>query len=496
MWRNYRLSLYFANLVYLRGWADLVPVNGDDLYNRKTLPGFHVYFALAADVLALSLLIFAVLSLAPKMPAWLRRCLPVAAMAVMAIAVSFLRGLLIHYVPGSVVAAFLGFLFLCAAVLVIRFSALATRLIKGLALAATPCLAVTFIAPLYYLTRPSPLPPDPPLAQRLAGTPTARVLWIVFDDWDQRLTFENPAAAPPVPTLASLSDRSFAATRALAAQSPIPVINMATANAIPSLLYGKLLLTSETDDPATRRLQFAGIRQPVVLGSGDNVFARIRSQGWNSAIAGWYLPYCRIFAPQLTGCYWDVRYDQAQSASASTLHAAIDETRMLFETDMYSPFGISLVSTRHFEEYEALVAAARRYAADPTIALAFIHFNIPHTPYFYNPEIGRSDRRDHRDDLYIDALKWVDRAVGEILTSVNQAGLEAKTAIILSSDHPARPVLPTDPHVPFIVHLPGEKAGLVSVQEFSTLGTADLALAIAKGEIQTPFEIEKFMIHR
>ena len=166
------------------------------------------------------------------------------------------------------------------------------------------------------------------------------------------------------------------------------------------------------------------------------------------------------------------------------------------ETEMFSPFGRSLVDARHFEEYEALLATAKRYAADPAIALTFVHFNVPHAPFFYNPELGRLGRKDHPDDLYIDALKWVDRAVGEIVSSVNHAGLDSKTAIILSSDHPARLIAKTDPHVPFIVHLPAEEAGLLSAQEFTTLRTADLALAIARGEIQTPSDIEKFLIRR
>ena len=134
--------------------------------------------------------------------------------------------------------------------------------------------------------------------------------------------------------------------------------------------------------------------------------ARVRSEGWNLAIAGWYLPYCRVFAAQATDCYWDERYDQASSASPRPLEAAVDETRMLFETEMYSPFGRSLVDARHFAEYQALLAAARRYAADPSIGVAFIHFNIPHAPYFYNPEIGRFGRRGYPDDLYADALSW------------------------------------------------------------------------------------------
>ena len=34
---------------------------------------------------------------------------------------------------------------------------------------------------------------------------------------------------------------------------------------------------------------------------------------------------------------------------------------MLFETSMFSAFGLSLVAERHSAEYEALVAAARRH---------------------------------------------------------------------------------------------------------------------------------------
>jgi hypothetical protein len=453
MWRNYRLSLSFANLIYLRAWADLIPLGSSDLYHRKILPGFNLYFALVGDVLALSLLVFLVICLAPS----------------------------------------LTLLFLIAAVLAFRFSSVAIRLMKGAALAATPCLAVTFVVPLFYLSRPSPLPPDPPLAHRLAGSPPVRVLWIVFDDWDYRLTFPDRAPGAVFPTLDDLAGRSFAASQALAAEAGIPVYDMATDNAIPSLLYGKHLIASGVEGPAIRRLLFAR-SQPEVLGLGDSVFARMASEGWNSAVAGWYLPYCRVFASQLTDCYWEERYDQASSARSALFDAAVDETRMLFETDMYSPFGWALVDVRHFGEYEALLAAGRRYAADPSIGLAFIHFNVPHAPFFYNPAIGRFGRPGHPDDLYAHALRWVDSSVRDILASVKSAGLDSRTAIILSSDHPARLIAQLDPHVPFIVHLPGEQAEAFSTQEFSALRTADLVLAIARGEVQSPADIQKVLI--
>jgi hypothetical protein len=261
--------------------------------------------------------------------------------------------------------------------------------------------------------------------------------------------------------------------------------DMATAVAIPSLLYGKVVVASKVENADTMRLAFFG-GGSTTFGQGDSIFARVRSQGWNAAAAGWFLPYCRIFGAQLTDCYWDEMFDQRSSSRPALSQAAIDETRMLFETKMFSAFGPSLVNDRHFAEYEALLAAARRYAADPSIGLAFIHFNAPHVPYFYDPKIGRFGHYGYSEALYSLTLQWVDRAVGGILAAIDSAGLDSKTAIILSSDHPLRNALITDPHVPFIVHLPGESAGLTSAEEFSTVGTANLALAIARGEVKSP----------
>lgn len=171
--------------------------------------------------------------------------------------------------------------------------------------------------------------------------------------WFTRAITRAPGTS--LPTLDGLASRSFAASRALSAEAGKPIYDMTTALAIPSLLYGKRALYSAAEGPGATRIRFAG-RYATVLGAGNSIFARVRSQGWNSAVAGWYLPYCRVFASRLTDCYWDERYDQASSASSAPFEAAVDETRMLFETDMFSPFGRSLADARHFAEYEALLA--------------------------------------------------------------------------------------------------------------------------------------------
>jgi hypothetical protein len=188
-------------------------------------------------------------------------------------------------------------------------------------------------------------------------------------------------------------------------------------------------------------------------------------------------------------------FDAASSAGTGPLQAAVDESRMLFESQMFSPFGRSLVVQRHFGEYEALIAAAKRYASDPSIGVAFVHLNVPHMPYFDSPGIRGILRGNRNDALYIDSLRWVDNVVGEVVSSLSGSGLDSRTAIVLSSDHPARLVSRLTPYVPFIVHLPTYDAGLVTTQEFSALGSADLVLAIATGEVQSPLDVENFLIH-
>jgi hypothetical protein len=491
VWRNYLLSLSFANLVYLRAWADLLPISSEDLVYRKTLPGISLYFAIAGDVLALSLLVFLLTCLAPKLPAWLQRVLLVAAVVMVALPLhaaapaGFLRSVLFGF-------PLLGLLCAVVAVSAFAFPARTFRAARGVALAAVPCLAVTFLESPFNLRFQSPLPPDPPLAQRLPGSPPIRVLWILFDEWDQRLTFTDRAPGLHLPVIDNLGSHSFTATHALAPEAGIvPVSQMATTDALPFLLYGKRIADSGIEGAGTRLIFFAD-GASTVLGRGNSIFAQVRAQGWNAAVAGWYLPYCRDFGSQLTDCYWDVRYQQRFSASPALFEEARDETRMLFETMMFSPFGPSLVLTRHADEYQALLAAARRYAADPSIGLAFVHFNIPHAPYFYDPKVGRLGHYGYSEALYDRSLEWVDRSVGDILSSIASAGLDSKTAIILSSDHPERNFT-RDPYVPFIVHLPGEAAGWVSVEPFSTIGTADLVLAIARGQVKSPLDVASFL---
>ena len=94
--------------------------------------------------------------------------------------------------------------------------------------------------------------------------------------WFTRAITRAPGTS--LPTLDGLASRSFAASRALSAEAGKPIYDMTTALAIPSLLYGKRTLYSAAEGPGATRIRFAG-RYATVLGAGNSIFARVRSQG-------------------------------------------------------------------------------------------------------------------------------------------------------------------------------------------------------------------------
>lgn len=497
-WRNYWLSLSFANLVYLRAWSDLIPINQSDAFLRKLLPGYPLFFGVATDVIVLSLLTFLVVSMAPKFPAWLRRILPVLPLAILALTLRSLGG---DGGRASIIMAAGGALMLFAGVLAVWFEAKAQQAMRVAALAALPCLAVTFAGTPVYLMEQHHLPPDQSPAPRFAGTPPLRVVWILFDDWDEKLTFDDRAVSFRMPVLDDLSVRSFRGTRALAAEAGLRTQpNMATIEAIPGLLYGKRLMGGPAENAKTERLTAVArngtVEGNVVLGDPGTVFQALREKGWNSGATGWYLPYCRVLGAQLTDCWWDMRYIQENSAHQEYLQGGIDEMRMLFETSVFSPFGAALVDERHFAMYQALLEHGRKLAADPSLGLALIHLNVPHAPYFYDPKLGPSLRYGYQGSMYFEALQYLDRAIGEITSAVRNAGLEGKTAYIISSDHPFRYSGSGDVHVPYIVHLPQDNVGVLWSNEFSALVTRDLILAITSGELRTSADVRDFVTRR
>src|SRR5262249_39249933 len=125
----------------------------------------------------------------------------------------------------------------------------------------------------------------PGAARQTPNGTSRRVLWIIFDEWDYRLTFEDRPAGLALPALDRFRSESLSATDA-----HTPALD--TAAVLPALLTGRDLIHANQ-----KMAPEAWVKLPTV-------FSAARQAGFNTAVIGWYLPYCRILSGSLCDCAW------------------------------------------------------------------------------------------------------------------------------------------------------------------------------------------------
>ena len=175
------------------------------------------------------------------------------------------------------------------------------------------------------------------------------------------------------------------------------------------------------------------------------------------------------------------------------------EFRSLAETNYLSPFGQSLATQKHSRTYDALLKSALKTTIDPRLNLVLLHFPVPHWPYFYNRRTGAYNLRNSLVYGYLDSLVLADTTLGKIRSDLEAAGLWDRTTLLVSADHSHRSPPPrkldgkTNPRVPFLLKLAGQKNGLEFNADFNTVLTKELLLAILKGEVTTPQHVREWL---
>ena len=481
--RNVALALSFAHLVYLRIWFDLLSAPAERSHLKYTASR-NDYLALLCNVAIVGLGAWVAMCFWGSPRRWQRTLLVVCGMGLVGNAV---RAVLSAYVPllrsGAFQIASPKWILLTAALagcvgvfVLFRYLPRATRIFRGLLLVCLPIVPLADISAVWRIVAPPPKAAAESLLARPAPRQPrddVRVIWVIFDEWDNRLSFVQRPKGVRLPALDALVARSLVGTRVLGPQGRMPVGGMATQVAIPSLLAGEVRGADRFARP--------------------NLFALAHDRGWNVAVGGWYIPYCRTFASDVFRCYWDQMYTQANTYGESVTEAVGIQSRSLFETSMFSLLGQSLSSKRHAAEYRALLDFALGEASDAKAGLVFLHFNIPHAPYFYDAGSNRYNATGRTvATAYGDALMLVDQTVAKL-----EARLDSKTVLILSADHPLRVAEQvdgaSDPHVPFLLHWPGQTRPLREPREFSSLRTAALILEILDGKVRTIEEADRFL---
>ncbi len=340
---------------------------------------------------------------------------------------------------------------------------------------------------------------DRPLARALPakdkGSP--RIVWIVFDEFDYRLGFIERPVSLQLPELDRLRAQSIEANCVFST-------GVQTVQVMPSLITGRVIAKTETVRWDELLVTFRDGERTVGWSSLRNIFSEARAAGFNTGLAGWLHPYCRVIGDDLTACSSQL-YSYKH---LSLLEAMLDQAADLLPKTIPLLYRLSYIRNQDIREYKRvhlglyrdIMPVAKELAMDPNLGLILIHLPVPHPPAIY-------DRREHTfstepNGNYTDNLELADRTLAELRHAMEQRRLWNASIVLVTSDHPWRPeywkqqafwtqeeealiakMQTPDGRVPYLLKLPDQKHAVRYDRSFSAVLTHDLLLALLRGEI-------------
>lgn len=495
LWKDIAIGISLANLMFVRISSQILTFTAGDAYTMKRPPSPAMYAATMLDISFVGAAITLVIRLGrAARRRWFHKFAPFIAVAFMALPLNSIRGtigtqgltvgpmLLVKQPVLLAVIAIASAPLIIAAV--IRWPQRVLAVIGGVLLIFSPLAPVVFAQALWKMASYDPSAyADKPVAPAFAGRPQRRVVWAIFDEWDYRLTFAGRPPGLALPEIDRFSTESLFSTHAYTPGGETIV-------SMPALLTGRLVATTNQVSQARLDVLYEGARQYTDWMKQPNVFSDARELRLNTAVVGWFHPYCRGLTANLTSC-WNFGDAPANFSFGETLPAlALNELRSLVESVDISPFGQSVIVQAHTRFYRDMLDRALSVAADPRYGLVFLHLPVPHSPHSYNRRTGKFDLGNEPFRGYIDSLALADRTLGELRTELERAGLWNSTVLLLSSDHCDRTSEgidgKKDHRVPFIVHLPG--GGITYDAAFNTVLTRNFIAAILHHEVNTTAE--------
>jgi hypothetical protein len=249
-----------------------------------------------------------------------------------------------------------------------------------------------------------------------------RVVWIIFDEWDQAAIFDRRPADVKLPVLDEFVKQSVVATQAFPPAGQ-------TLTSLSALLLGLPVSTAVGRGDSELRFKCSGEDEWRDFRASDTIISETLRAGKKVAVLGWYHPYERILpaSPNLTVRSWGFPAFQGFRRS-NVLSAVAAQYGFL----ALPQFGRMITRDLYADMHAAALAAV----ADPSVDFVFLHYGIPHKPGIYNlTEHRLSTALRSSTAGYYGNLALADRTLGELSAEVGKAGLRASTAFILTSDH-------------------------------------------------------------
>jgi hypothetical protein len=417
----------------------------------------------------------------------LNRVAGVVACLLLVVPIDFLRTFYFH-VTGSQVLTLAVNPILVASILILLFAIwrwprFVLHIVGITLLILSPGVLVTFGKVAYFCATVHP-DPDPPLAPLFekAATPT-RVIWIIYDELDERVAFSERPKDCPLPELDSVCAESLQATNAFPPGG-------STAISLPALTTGRYVVKADPVSRTEMNITYADTNAPVGWSTQPTIFSRARALGYNTALVGWYHPYSRLFPSSLNYCAW-YPYSPYQQARGETIRAS-----ML--NQIWSLISPLQQRRLHIGFYQKTLANARELVKDKRYGLVFLHLPGPHYPGIYDPAKDRFTLTSFsRTRGYFQNLRLTDKTMGILRRDLEQTGQWDRVWLIISADHWWRDARGYDGvldyRVPFIVNAPGKNPPVTYGASMNTIITQDLILAILHNEVLTPSDVAAWL---
>lgn len=327
---------------------------------------------------------------------------------------------------------------------------------------------------------------DLPVQQAAAsGYKGPRIVVVVFDEWDYRLSFETTRRGVDLPTFKRLRGETIFFQQAIPA-------SRTTLFSIPALTTGQAVKTVRVEAPGGFWLE-SGRGTSVRWEDAPNIFKTARAHNLRTALVGWYLPYCRVFGADCVSCKWWPAALAGFPQTDNLARAVWWQINYLFDTSSASMTGQTVERDSYVRMHQEMEAAAVEVAGNPAYDLAFLHLPTMHQPFIYDAKSEQFSLMGSPIRGYWDALSRADRVMSEIETAMRASGTWDSSLVVLTSDHSFRSsdLLDgvKDERVPLLVKLPSSRAGREIVGRTETRRLPDLVRAVLRRPQVTASEV-------
>jgi hypothetical protein len=496
MRRDFLAALSFVNLCYLRIWSQMLTYTRPNTYLMTTPPRPVEYIALMVNVLLGGTVLWGLSIVARRllgkknirfaeMAVVLGLCIPLNALrSVLAGRFEYLRSPIVELLGLRGTMALGALIALAVLASVVFFHRRISKVAIAVLAALSPFCAVTFGQAIWKTTQYNAAEfANKQAAPMIAGAKKLpRVLWVIADEWDYRLTFVDRNSTLTLPELDRLRKEAMFFDHALPPGPETPI-------SIPGYYTGRLVAGYSYDGPRELQLLYKDQRNWESWSKQPNVFEQARAAGANTALVEWFHPTCRV-VNGLSYCKWWPMAMQYNSYGDGFFEILPNQARSLLESNLLSLFGRSLTAEQQTRVYHAILAEAKRVACNRDFAFDVVHLPTPHAPHAYNRKTGTFTLGNSPVRGYVDSLALLDLTVGELRRAMESAGTWDETTVLFTSDHPYREaeVLDgkDDPRIPYLLKMAGEKDGAAYSQQVNTVLTGDLMLAVLRGEVTDP----------